>query len=154
MVPVLEGDHCALSRDEVVACTLDGDTFQVAVCGGESVRLLGVDAPEIAHNDNEVAECWGPEAAAYAAARLEGISVRLEFDRVCTDTYERTLAYAYIPDGDPDTEEDDIFVNEEIIRLGYATVYDDFDDIRLRDLLYNAEWTAQSRGAGIWSACE
>ncbi len=154
VVPVLEGDHCALPREEVVACTLDGDTFNVATCGGESVRMLGVDAPEIAHDDAEVPDCWGPESQAYLNARLEGQTVRLEFDSVCTDAYDRTLAYAWLPDGDPEDEADDILINEEIIRLGYAVFYEDFGDIRLAQLLTNAEWSAESADAGIWGACE
>lgn len=154
VVPILEGDHCAAPREEIVACTLDGDTFNVGVCGGESVRLLGVDAPEIAHNDSEVPDCWGPESESFLRAYLEGATVRLEFDTTCTDTYERTLAYAWLPDGDPEDESDDILVNAEIIRLGYATVYEDFDDIRLISLLDNAQWAAEAAGAGLWSACE
>jgi micrococcal nuclease len=154
VIPVLEGGHCAEARDELVACTLDGDTFQVGVCGGESVRLLGINAPEIAHNSTEVDECWGQEAAAALALWITGETVRLQFDTVCTDAYDRTLAYAYLEQGDPADPTDDLLVNEELVRLGYVRVYEDFDDIRLADLLYTAQWAAKDAGLGLWSACE
>ncbi|MFN7143665.1 MAG: thermonuclease family protein, partial [Myxococcota bacterium] len=64
-VDIVAGEHCAPDREVEIACVLDGDTFQVGECGGESVRLLGVAAPEIAHNDSEVDECWGPESASW-----------------------------------------------------------------------------------------
>jgi micrococcal nuclease len=149
-VPIVAGEHCAPARDEDVACTLDGDTFQVGTCGGESVRLLGVAAPEIAHNASEVDECWGPEAAAWLTDRLAGQTVRLEFDAVCTDTYERTLAYAWILEDDG-TE---VLLNEEIVAEGQARVYADFDDIRLRDKLYAAQAAAVSANKGLWAVCE
>lgn len=137
-----------------MACTLDGDTFQVGTCGGESIRLLGVDAPEIAHNDSEVAECWGPESASYLAELLADLTVRLEFDTTCTDTYGRTLAYAWIPEGDPEETSDDLLVNRDVIRQGMATVYEEFDDIRRADQLYSDEYAARQAGLGLWSACE
>ncbi|MFZ5476496.1 MAG: thermonuclease family protein [Myxococcota bacterium] len=155
-IPIVVGtedDPCAPEREEEVACTLDGDTFQVGACGGESVRLLGVSAPEIAHDESETDECWGPEAATWLDDLLVGVTVRLSFDAVCEDTYERTLAYAWI-DESVDGEEESRLVNEEIIRAGYARVYEDFDDIRLADRLYEAEAAAQEENLGLWAVCE
>lgn len=149
-VPVMAGERCAADREDVpVACVLDGDTFQVDACGGESVRLLGVNAPEIAHDGTEVDMCWGPEAAAWLADLLDGVEVRLSYDRKCTDGYDRTLAYAWIPDD----EGDELLVNELLVREGMAPVYEDFDDIRLAEVLYTAQDIAQAAGAGLWGAC-
>lgn len=149
-VPIVAGEHCEPDREETVACTLDGDTVQMGVCGGESVRLLGVSAPEIAHDSSEIDECFGPEAAAWMAARLDGEDVRLEFDAECADQYERTLAYVWTVDQDGEES----LVNEEIIRAGYARVYEDFDDIRLAERLYAAQADAQAMNAGLWAVCE
>lgn len=149
-VPVVTGDHCAPDREATVACALDGDTVQLGVCGGESVRLLGVSAPEIAHDSTEIDACFGPEAAAWMAARLDGEDVRLEFDAECADQYERTLAYVWTVDQDGDES----LVNEEILRAGYARVYEDFLDIRLADRLRAAEADAKARNAGLWAVCE
>jgi micrococcal nuclease len=149
-LPIVAGEHCAPDREETVACTLDGDTFQIGACGGESVRLLGINAPEIAHSDAEVDECHGPESAAWLADLLTGVEVRLEFDATCEDTYDRTLAYAWIVDEDGEER----LVNEEILLAGMARVYEDFDDIRLAERMYAAQARAVSANAGLWAVCE
>lgn len=149
-VEIVAGEHCADDREVEVACTLDGDTFQVGACGGESVRLLGINAPEIAHDGTEVDECWGPESAAWLTDRLDGLDLLLEFDATCEDVYGRTLAYAWI------VEEDGAraLLNAEILSEGMARVYEDFDDIRLAPTLYAAQAQAQAQNVGLWSTCE
>lgn len=143
-------DFCAPDREVTVACVRDGDTIELGACGGEAVRLLGIDTPEIAHDSTEVDECFGPQAAAWMADRLVGVDVRLEFDATCADIYGRTLAYVWALESDG-TE---TLVNEEILRAGYARVYEDFDDIRLADRLYAAQADAQTINAGLWAVCE
>lgn len=160
VVPTFSVDECpvygdangasASSREAVVARTLDGDTFETE--DGETIRLLGVNAPEIEHPD-QAEECWGPEAAAWAAETLTGQTVRLGFDKTCTDTYGRTLAYVWTV-GDPETTDDDVLINEDVVRVGAARVYEDFDDIKLAPVLYDAEAVAQRGEAGLWGVCE
>lgn len=155
-VDVLAGERCSADREEYVWCGLDGDTVVVGDgCDvGESIRMLGVDAAEIAHNSSETDECYGPEAAAWTASILEAEDIRLEFDTVCTDKYERTLAYVWLPGPNIwGSDGEDVLVNELIIREGYAEVYEDFDGIRWAPVLYDAQASAQSLGKGRWSAC-
>jgi micrococcal nuclease len=149
-VEIIAGDHCARDRSETVACTRDGDTVEVGVCGGEAVRLLGINSPEIAHDGTEVDECFGPEAAAWMEERLVGVDVRLEFDATCADTYGRTLAYVWTTDEDGEES----LLNAEILRAGYARVYEDFSDIRLIDTLRAAQEDAQATNSGLWAVCE
>jgi micrococcal nuclease len=120
-----------------VACVLDGDTIVMTDCDtGEHIRMLGVDAPEIEHPD-QVEECYGPESASYLETLLTGQYVTLRFDAECTDKYERTLAYVYLP---PDSGSDkEILVNELVIRQGYAEFYEEFGDILLGYLLERAQ---------------
>jgi micrococcal nuclease len=162
-VPVFSSARCAPDRYVEVGCVLDGDTFQVGTCGGESVRLLGVDAPEIAHNSSETDMCFGPEARDWTTDQLLGRTVRLEFDLTCEDMYGRTLAYVYLVDaqtvigdtGSPvDVETEETFINAEILREGRARVYEDFDDILLKEVLYTAQATGQRNNAGLWAECE
>jgi micrococcal nuclease len=151
-VEIVSGDHCAPSREETVGCARDGDTLELDDCGGEAIRLLGINAPEIAHDSTEVDECYGPESAAWVSDLTVGRDVRLEFDTTCEDKYFRTLAYIYmLPEEEGD---DEVFLNEEIVRQGYARVYEDFDDIRLADTLYAAQDEAQAENRGLWSVCE
>lgn len=151
-VPILEGGQCAPERDATVACIRDGDTIELDYCGGEAVRLLGIDAPEIAH-EGEPAECYGDEATQRMTWLASGQAVRLRFDTTCTDAYDRTLAYVYLVN-DPEDEDDDVLLNEQLVREGYVRVYEDFDDIKLADLLYTAEAAARNAGLGLWGACE
>ena len=157
-VPILAGERCAPDRVDRVVCVRDGDTFVLEGDGadclsGEAVRMLGVDADEIAHPEQGTeAECWGDEAMAWLAGWLrEGTEVRLEFDAECTDAYSRTLAYVWLAGEGPGGE--DLMLNEAIIGAGQAVVYEDFDNLRWAEPLYSAEAGAEAAGLGLWGAC-
>lgn len=135
------------------------------------IRMLGVDAPEISHNSTEVADCYGDEAAAWTRTALLGRQVALSFDRTCNDKYGRALAYVFLTDDGATYDLDDclsgtcsvpedssatavVLMNDIVIRYGYARVYEDFDDIRLAELLYDAQTAAKAGNRGLWSSCE
>lgn len=151
VVPVLDVDNCAPSRTAEVARTLDGDTFETT--DGETIRLLGINAPEIAHPDQDV-ECWGPESADWLAEQLSGQVIRLAFDAECTDLYGRTLAYVWTIGEDTGDSSDDVLINEQSVREGESRVYEDFDNIKLADVLYAAEAVAKRDAVGLWGVCE
>lgn len=119
----LTGTHAAPQGQLYqIAYVYDGDT--VKLDDGQHVRLIGIDAPEAhdndkltrdvnkRHLDRETQLAMGKQAARYARDLLKGRQVRLEFDVEPRDHYGRTLAYLYLADG--------TFVNEKIIRDGYA----------------------------------
>ncbi len=88
-----------------VVRVVDGDTVVVEIprpSGGlssrETVRLIGVDAPELGRGTRPP-DPGGPESARAARALLEGREVLLAFDRELRDRYGRVLAYLYVPDG-------------------------------------------------------
>lgn len=164
-VPIVASQRCAPAREEIVACVLDGDTFDVGQCGsgGERVRMLGINAPEIAHPpDPTPSECWGDNAAAELRRRIEGRRVLLTFDQNCTDVFGRTLAYAWIPGStpapiDPDDEEPGetiTSVNEEMVLWGHARIYgEEFGEIELQRRLEIARDLAEALGRGLWGVC-
>lgn len=126
----------------------DGDTFAVSSDehGWEVVRVIGIDTPEIEHEDP--AECYGDEAWAMAERTAEGRDAWLTFDGDCVDLYDRTLAYVHLGDGDDD------FYERIMLKQGYATAYP-FDDTDTFEELFAAdEAEARDAGAGLWSACE
>lgn len=199
-VPIVEGPHCAPDALGYVVETLDGDTVKVVTAsevdfGGDvviddtgddgggaagdgelpvlTVRMLGVDAPEIAHDEGEVADCYGVEAENFTRATLLNRQVILSFDRTCTDAYDRALAYIFLTEetatfdlagceaGDctlPDEADElaaaELLFDDMIIRNGYARVYEDFDNIRLADVLYASQDAAKAKNIGLWATCE
>ena len=125
---------------------VDGDTIVVALPGGRSdtVRLLGVDTPET-HHPTKGVECFGPEAAAYTAARLTGRIVELEGDVEPRDRYGRRLAYVRVSDRD---------FSEELLRRGLARfLVIDPNRAHARALL-TAELAARRAMRGLWEVCE
>ena len=173
-VPIVAVGQCQPSRVDRAACVIDGDTFDVGQCGddfGERIRMLGIDAPELAHPDQEE-ECYADLAHRELQRLITGQSVTLTFDVDCEGVFGRTLAYVWLQGDDAeavfdpadldelaDTTEagdDSVLVNEYLLIRGFARLYDeDFaDDIRLFDRLSSAETVARSRGAGLWASCE
>lgn len=69
---------------------VDGDTMR---CGGERVRLLGIDAPELPGHCQQGRHCapGDPFASTESLRRALGHG-RITIERVGTDRYGRTLA--------------------------------------------------------------
>ena len=139
-----DGASCS-GRLVRVVNVIDGDTVWVEIDGEtESVRLIGIDAPEIdgPYSDEE---CYGPEAAEYLSGLLEGESVVMKGDSSTSDrdVYDRLLRYVYMPDGE--------LLNLIMVREGYASVYR--RDFSKRDQFLDAEEKAKSEGLGLWGAC-
>lgn len=126
---------------------VDGDTFNVtSEQGWEVIRVIGIDTPEIEHEDP--AECYGDEAWAMAERTAEGRDAWLTFDGNCYDYYDRTLAYVHLGDGEGD------FYERIMLQQGYAEAlpYDDTDTFE--DLFAADEAEAREAGVGLWSACD
>lgn len=126
---------------------IDGDTIHVSSSQGtESIRMIGVDTPEIGWN-GDPSDCYAQEAQAFTRDLLEDKQAWLTFDGTCTDAYDRTLAYVHIGSGDQD------FFERLLLRGGYGRDFpwsgtDTFEDTFAQDA-----WHAESEGAGLWGAC-
>jgi micrococcal nuclease len=135
------------SQDSIhvpVTKVTDGDTIHVTYQGrDERVRLIGVDTPEVSWYGGK-AECFGEEAGLYTRGRLDGRTVRLEFDVHLRDRYERLLAYVYVGD--------ELF-NLTLVQLGYAAADPVTPDTARAALFSDAEREAKAAGRGEWSAC-
>lgn len=128
-----------------VVDVVDGDTLTVARDGAAvTVRLLGVDAPEIARPGWPV-QGFGPEAAARATELLDGQQVWLETDpsQETVDGYGRELAYLWLPGGR--------LVNLQLIAEGYAREYTHHRRYRYQDTFRAAQAEAENAGRGLWS---
>jgi micrococcal nuclease len=96
---------------------VDGDTIEIspAVDGKDTVRLIGIDAPEEA-NPGCGAQPLAQEATDQMAV-WKGSKVKLEFDKERTDRFGRLLAYvtahAFV----------DKMLNEEMLGSGYTQLW-------------------------------
>ncbi len=123
-----------------VARVIDGDT--VVLAGGDHVRLLLVDTPEITWGHDE---CYGAEASDFLQALLLGRTVSLIYDKVCRDRYDRLLAYATIDGRD---------VNAMLVEGGYACVLHIPPNGDARAAEFEAlRDEAKANQRGMWSAC-
>jgi micrococcal nuclease len=124
-----------------VTRVIDGDTIEIE--GGERVRYIGMDTPETV-DPNGTVECFGPEATQENKKLVEGKTVRLEKDISERDDYGRLLRYVYV---------DDVFVNLELVNLGYARFATYLPDISHQDEIYQAQAKAKKSSLGMWGAC-
>ena len=126
----------------------DGDTIRVDVDAREvRVRLLGINTPETVDPRKKV-ECYGPEASAETKSLLKDRSVRLALNpaREATDKYGRFLAYVYRDDG--------LFVNEYLLKGGFAREYTVGTPYSFQDEFRAIETKARQQDAGLWKACQ
>lgn len=132
------------TRSRVVR-VIDGDT--IVLGSGQRVRYIGVDTPEI-HHPRRPVECLGRSAARRNRALVEGKVVLLRRDVRDKDRYGRLLRYVYLTDaaGRPRG-----FVNEILIREGWARARFYPPDLHEKKRLLRAEKQAKRQGRGIWN---
>ena len=107
---------------------VDGDTIDVTIDLGfdlykkERVRIAGVDTPEKRTRDKEE-KALGLDATAWMKEKLEGaikgdneLTIRTEL-KGGVGKYGRLLGWLYVGD-------DDLSLNEQMIKEGYALEYD------------------------------
>lgn len=144
-----EPQNNELSPEEVkevfkVAHVVDGDTIKLE--NGQVVRYIGIDTPETVDPRKPV-QCFGKEASNKNNELVEGKEVKLVKDVSETDKYGRILRYVYIGD---------IFVNEYLVRNGFAHSYSYPPDIKFQDQFRKAEGEARNNKRGLWAddACK
>lgn len=135
-LPVVAGPADAWVRAKWVA---DGDT--IILQDGRHVRYIGIDTPEIDHENHRAAPL-GYEARSMNRQLVDGWRLRLVFDREKKDRYGRFLAYVYRSDG--------LLVNRELLKLGYGHVLDRYPNTAKAKILLSAQREAMQRGRGIW----
>jgi micrococcal nuclease len=116
---------------------IDGDTIELDDVG--PVRYIGVDAPE---RD----EPYYEEAREYNAELLERGEIEYTLDVERYDQYGRTLAYVYVIEEDGDR----LFVNEELVRAGWARATAIAPNTRFAARFRRAEGVARRVRRGLW----
>jgi micrococcal nuclease len=124
----------------LVTRVLDGDTIEVSTAFQTFiVRYIGIRAPGIA----PTVEWQGPQAIAVNERLVKGKHVTLVRDVSETDGDGYYLRYVVV---------DDIFVNYDIVRQGYALALQQPPDVACDASLMAAQLEAQTSVVGIWVA--
>lgn len=122
---------------------IDGDTIVVRIRGVlYTVRYIGVDTPELA-DPRPAVGALAQQATEQNRRLVGGKTVELEKDVSETDRYNRLLRYVYAGG---------LFVNAELVRLGYAQAVSYPPDVRHQETLRQMEREARQGGRGLWSA--
>ncbi len=125
---------------------VDGDTAKVRLAGGvKTVRYIGIDTPESVKPDTPV-QCFGKEAAAENERLVEGEAVRLVVGVEPRDRFGRLLAYVY-------RSSDGLFVNEELVRGGFAEPLDIRPNVRFASRFHDLADAARGDRRGLYGAC-
>lgn len=148
--------------EAIVLRVIDGDTFVLE--SGEKVRLIGINSPEVGY-------CYANDATEYLKSLILGKKVYLEKDVSETDRYDRLLRYVYVDAANNDASENlndatagsagenqshqdsRIFINEDLVKKGYAEAKKYPPDIKYADKIQEAHDDAVATGLGIWGAC-
>lgn len=117
----------------------DGDT--IVLSNGQRVRYLGINTPEIAH-ENRPAEPFGATARVYNQKMVLGKQVRLETDQQRFDHYGRVLAYVFLNDG--------TFVNAKLVAEGYAYCLFKRPNTKYQSRLLEIQRHAMEARKGMW----
>jgi len=134
---------------------IDGNVLKVEYKGKkESVRLIGINAPECKINRKAKREAvrtrqdlltitsMGIEAARYVKRQVrKGDTIMLEFDVQVRDKYGRLLSYVYLQDGR--------MLNEEILRAGHAYIMTAAPNVKHRDRFQKARSEARKSRRGL-----
>lgn len=143
-----EASDCPPARlDEyaIVRHVHDGDTLFLT--DGRSVRLIGIDAPEVANPRRQQPEA--PHAAPARDALREllppGAAVALEYDAERSDRYGRILAHLHRPPPRP------LNVQARLLREGHALAIAVPPNLRHIGCYSQAERAARRHGAGLWA---
>jgi len=128
---------------------VDGDTVKVSISNPpaglqpfETIRMLGVDTPEIVHPQKQV-EYFGKEASEFTKTWLLGKPVLLAFDWNLRDKYKRLLAYIYLLDGS--------CYNARLVSEGYAHAYTEFP-FQFLEEFRALEREARETVRGLWGS--
>lgn len=124
-----------------VARVSDGDTIKLE--DGRSVRVLGMNAPEVARGKIS-AQPLAREARAAAQAFVQraGGRVRLGFERERKDRYGRLLAHVYDASGRS--------LASDLLQKGLALQIAVPPNVEQAKCLLTFEKRARARGVGIW----
>lgn len=126
---------------------VDGDTIDIDYKGSiKTIRLIGINTPETVDPRKPV-ECFGKEASNKAKELITGKKVRIESDpdNDALDKYGRMLDFIWLEDG--------TFINDKMVRDGYAYEYTYNNQYyKYQKQFREAQAEAKQNNRGLWNA--
>lgn len=125
----------------------DGDTIKVKIEDQtETVRLLGINAPEI-EGVGAKEECYGKQASEETKRLLLDKEVYLIPDSQVPDRdkYDRLLRYVFLENGD--------FINAKLVKNGFAYAFKIEPSLQLLEQFNFYEREAEENKRGLWGFC-
>jgi micrococcal nuclease len=141
--PAVIGEATESEEEALVTRVIDGDTIELQ--NGKRLRYIGIDSPETG------GDCFSREATEKNRELVLNKTVRLIKDVSETDRYGRLLRYVYVKD---DVLETEIYVNDALVREGFATAATFPPDIKFQGQFKDAEREARENKRGLWGGCE
>ena len=139
-----------MTRSHVTSIA-DGDT--ISISGGERVRFLSMDTPELSHPDQNIREeCFGKAATLRLTQLIENKDVVLIRDVKDTDKYKRLLRYVFLPL--PDRPDAYLNINAYMVGEGYARVFIVEEGTKYKDDFFAFEKAAREAKKGLWGSCD
>ena len=139
--PAVAGESTDSKDTFLVTKVIDGDTIELE--NGQKVRYIGIDTPETVDPRRKV-ECFGKEASDKNKELVLNKRVSLVKDVSETDKYGRLLRYVYV---------NDIFVNNTLVREGFANASTYPPDVKFAQQFKKAEEEARAQRKGLWGSC-
>ena len=121
---------------------IDGDTIEIE--GNIKIRYIGVNTPEL-HDPKKPIECFGQAASDENKKLVEGKEITIQKDVSETDKYKRLLRYVWVGD---------IFVNDYLVRQGFAQVATYPPDVKYVTQFLEAQTEARENNRGLWKDCQ
>lgn len=123
---------------------IDGDTIMADIDGKTvKIRLIGIDAPESVHQNEELNTEEGKDASETLKSLFGDKQIYLEYDEDRYDQYGRVLAYVYLSDKKT-------MVNREMVERGYARVVLYEPNSKYYSDLSRLEDIARFKRNGLW----
>ncbi len=135
-----------IDKQYLVSNVIDGDTLEVKSDSKIiKIRMLGVDTPETV-DPRKTVQCFGKEASDKTKELLLNKNINIEIDKSQSvyDKYGRILAYV--------KREDGLFVNEYLIKEGYAHEYTFNIPYGYQKDFKKLEKEAKSKKLGLWGS--
>lgn len=135
----------------MVTSVSDGDT--IVVDDTMTIRLLGIDTPELAHADLNIREeCFGKDAKARLEQLILNKYVYMGRDVKDKDKYNRSLRYIFLPEKRRSSQY--LFVNAYMVGEGFGRAFILEKDMMFKDMINALQEQAITNKKGLWGSCD